>query len=97
VARQRGTGAGGPRRPRRRCYQWMYSCIWEDSTGKHIAYKLHGVLRPDATNYQGASAQARREVLANLERYVQEIIRAQVGVRFYCRREGPIVEVPGPC
>lgn len=92
-----GRRFGGGRGRRRTCWQWMYGCTWEDASGQHVYFKAHAVVTDSPTNYQQASAQARREVLASLTDSERALTAHHPGATFRCRRIGRVIEVPGPC
>ena len=85
----------GGRRPPPSRWQWGYRCEFIDqSTGDVIATTWRVVETDSPTNYQRASAIARREAWANISTYVSVQMVASGNVRLKCRRRGPIIGLP---
>lgn len=91
MARARKPPGGGGGGGGHHSYIWMFRCYWIDPDGHHTYSKLHSVVRPDATNYQGAAYQARREVHQGLSESERELEARNPGLRFTCSREGPVI------
>lgn len=76
-------------------WRWGYRCSYIDSsTGEVISTAWRVVLTDSPTNYQAASAQARREAWASVERYVSMQLIQSGNITVSCRRRGDIIGVP---
>lgn len=73
-------------------WDWGYRCEWYDAqTGINIGNSWHVVTIESNTNYQRASAAARRWNLQHPPGCVVRHLRSGGTVRLQCQRRGPIV------
>lgn len=84
-----------PRSQEGRRWSWSYICIWTDAqTGDRIGAYREVIETPAGTSYQRASAEARRDAVANIPGCVNRVINMGREVRMTCRRVGRILELP---
>lgn len=95
-----GGASGGIRRPprqrprRRHQYVWHYVCTFTDpTTGEVIGTSMQTVITDSGTNYQRASANARRTAIAAWTQRDSPPHDPGQMYRMSCRRVGQIVEI----
>lgn len=89
---------GAVRRTRARAatrFQWGYRCEWIDpASGEVITDNYYTVLTDSPTNYQQASALARRVAGTDPPSCITYRRDSGAGLRLRCRRAGPVLGVP---
>ena len=86
---------GEPAAPAPVRWLWTYICHWTDeATGNEWFGGIHRVVTDSPTNYQRASANARRAAIADRPDCVARIIRAGNELRLRCSRMEEPLAVP---